>query len=216
MSNLAENCLLTDGDLFENAFHHAAIGMALVGLKGEFLKVNRSLCELVGYPKEELDKMTFLQITHPDDLDSDLKLMARLETGEISSCRLEKRYYTKTGAIVWILLTASNVPGPDRRPRFYISQIEDITARKEAEEALRRTLREKEELVTELQKSNSMIADLRSTLLTICAWTKRVRCRDRWMTVDEFLVNELGLNLTHGMSTEAEEQFMKGDRELNE
>jgi hypothetical protein len=110
---------------------------------------------------------------------------------------------------VWVLLTVSSVPDAEGRARFYISQIEDITARKEAEQYLHQTLREKEALLTELQRSNSEITNLRSKLLTICAWTKRVRCNDQWMTVDEFLVNELGLNLTHGMSAEAEEQFRK-------
>jgi PAS domain S-box-containing protein len=77
--------------LFENAFNHAAIGMALVGLKGEFLKVNRSLCELVGYPEEELKKLTFQDITHPEDLNPDLEKLERLAAGEISTYRMEKR-----------------------------------------------------------------------------------------------------------------------------
>jgi len=129
--------------------------------------------------------------------------VAQLVAGEIQSYRMEKRYITKAGTIVWILLSVSLVRAADGQPSFFISQIKDITARKEVES-------EKEELLAKLQRSNSEIMNLRSKLLTICAWTKRVRCNDRWMTVDEFLVNELGLNLTHGMSAEAEEEFMKG------
>jgi len=200
----AENSLYSDNDLFQIAFQHAAIGMALVGLKGEFLKVNLSLCELVGYPDGELTKLTFQDITHPDDLDADLAQVARLMAGEISSYNMEKRYLTKSGAIVWVLLTGSLVRNGASEPLFFIAQIKDITARRKVEQ-------EKEKLLAELQQSTAEITNLRSKLLTICAWTKRVRCGDRWMSVDEFLVNELGLCLTHGMSTEAEEEFIVGE-----
>ena len=210
MSQTPDKFTFSEGDLFQNAFEHAAIGMALVGLDGSFLKVNRSLSELLGYTADSLLQMTFQDITYPEDLETDLSLLSRLVAGEIPDYRMEKRYYTKEGAIVWILLSVSMVRGADGAPRFFISQIQDITNRKEAEAVLRTTLREKEGLVSELQRSHSEILSLRSKLLTICAWTKRVRCNDRWMSVDEFLVNELGLNLTHGMSAEAEESFMLG------
>jgi PAS domain S-box-containing protein len=317
--------LFLENSLFQNAFHHAAIGMALVGLKGEFLKVNQSLCQLVGYPEEELRAFTFQDITYAEDLESDLAQLARLIAGEIPDYRIEKRYITKAGALVWILLSVSLVRSPEGQPLFFISQIQDITTRKKAEkerdalfdlplflhavmgfdgfvkrvnpiwvstfghpmevwkatpyndlvhpddrtvaeeamkdlamkkelirlnlrircadgnylhtvwcargepesgvfyasgfdatplievqENLHRTLVEKEGLLAELQRSHSEIMNLRSKLLTICAWTKRVRCKDRWMSVDEFLTVELGLNLTHGMSAEAEDEFMKG------
>jgi PAS domain S-box-containing protein len=192
-----------ESNLFENAFNHAAIGMALVGLDGHFLKVNKSLCDLVGYPEVELREKTFQDITHPEDLESDLAQLRRLVAGEITSYKLEKRYFTKSSAIVWILLSVSLVKNANGEPQFSIAQIQDITRAKEAQEA-------RDELLGELQRSSAEITNLRSKLLTICAWTKRVRCRDQWMTVDEFLTTELGLNLTHGMSAEAEAQFLRG------
>jgi PAS domain S-box-containing protein len=216
MSDPAGEILFSENDLFENAFHHAAIGMALVGLSGRFLKVNRSLCELVGYPAEELTKLTFQEITHQDDLEVGVALLNQMAAGEISSCRTEKRYITKNGKVVWTLRTASGVPGHGGLPVLYIVQIEDITARKSAEDGLRRTLADKEKLLEEVQRSHSEIVDLRSKLLTICAWTKQVRCNDQWMPVDEFLVSELGLNLTHGMSADAEAQLMKEEEGMNE
>ncbi|MGA3172510.1 MAG: PAS domain S-box protein [Chthoniobacteraceae bacterium] len=209
MSDPTGEILFSENDLFENAFNHAAIGMALVGLKGQFLKVNRSLCELVGYPAEELTKLTFQEITHADDLEVGVTLLKQMTTGEISNCRTEKRYMTRRGEVVWVLCTASSVPGDGGVPVLYIVQMEDITARKAAEDGLRQTLAERERLLEEVQRSHSEIVDLRSKLLTICAWTKQVRCKDRWMPVDEFLVNELGLNLTHGMSADAEAKMMK-------
>jgi len=216
MNDPSGEILFSENDLFENAFHHAAIGMALVGLKGQFLKVNRSLCELVGYTAEELTKLTFQEITHPDDLEVGVALLNQMTAGKISSCQTEKRYIAKRGKVVWVLCTASSVPGHGGLPVLYILQLEDITARKEAEDGLRRTLAEKEKLLEEVQRSHSEIVDLRSKLLTICAWTKQVRCNDQWMPVDQFLVNELRLNLTHGMSADAEAQLMREEGGMNE
>jgi len=216
MTDPGSEILFSDNDLFENAFHHAAIGMALVGLSGQFLKVNRSLCKLVGYSAEELTKLTFQEITHLEDLEVGVALLESMAAGEISSCCTEKRYITKGGAVVWALRTASSVPGEAGLPVLYIVQIEDITARKSAEDGLRQTLADQEKLLEEVQRSHSEIVNLRSKLLTICAWTKQVRCNDQWMPVDEFLVNELRLNLTHGMSADAEAQLRREEGGMNE
>jgi PAS domain S-box-containing protein len=124
-------------ELFENAFEHAAIGECLVGLDGSFLKVNPTLCEMVGYSREELLALDFQAITHPDDLDADLSLVTDLYNGVISTYRMDKRYIRKDGAIIWIQLSVSRVDNPDGSPRYFISQIEDLTARREAEAALK-------------------------------------------------------------------------------
>lgn len=92
---------------FRNAFDYAAIGIAIVGLEGQWLKVNRSLCEIVGYSEPELLKTSFQAITHLDDLEKDLNLMQQLWAGEIRYYRLEKRYTHKLGYTVWILLSGS-------------------------------------------------------------------------------------------------------------
>ena len=124
-------------ELFENAFEHAAIGKALVGLDGAFMKVNPALCALVGYSREELLALDFQAITHQDDLDADLELVGQVRDGLISSYRMDKRYLRKDGSIVWIQLVVSRVDNPDGSPRHYIAQIEDLTARREAEAALK-------------------------------------------------------------------------------
>jgi len=123
-----------DSELFDLAFRHAAIGMALVGLDGSWIRVNASLCRIVGYTSEELLQLDFQTITHPDDLDSDLALLRRLMDGEIESYDLEKRYLHKNGEVVWILLSASLVRSALGQPRFFVSQMQDITRRKRAEE----------------------------------------------------------------------------------
>ena len=120
------------------AFENSAIGMALVSPEGPFLKVNRALCEFLGYSAAELQRQTFQRLTHPEDLAADLERATRLLEGKIPSYTLEKRYLHRSGAVVWGLLSVSLVRDAAGRPLQYISQVQDITARKAAEEALAR------------------------------------------------------------------------------
>jgi len=121
--------------LFQNAFEHAAIGMALVATDGRWLKVNRSLCDLVGYSEADLLALTFQDITHAEDLDLDLARVGEMMRGEIQTYQMEKRYRHKAGHLVWVLLSVSLVRGEKGEPQYFISQIQDITARKHAEAA---------------------------------------------------------------------------------
>ncbi|RJF90001.1 EAL domain-containing protein [Oleomonas cavernae] len=123
---------------FRNAMDNSAIGMALVGLDGSWNRVNRSLCEMLGYSPDELLHTTFQAITHPDDLASDLNEVGRVIAGEIDSYRMEKRYIRKDGSIIWALLAVSIMRDPRSRvPLYFISQIEDIDKRKQAEDEQR-------------------------------------------------------------------------------
>ena len=195
MSSSPTNSSLSGDSLFQNAFEHAAIGMALVGPDGKWLRVNRSVCEITGYSEEELLKRSFQDITHPDDLDLDLANVGKMLAGEIYGYQMEKRYFHKNGAIVWVLLSVSLVRDAEGRPRFFISQIQDITSRKESER--------------QLGEASVEIAKLRKGLLKICAWTKRIEIDGRWIPVDEFLSEHLHLKLTHGMSVEGARLFQK-------
>jgi len=121
---------------FRGAFDYAAIGMALVAPDGRWLEVNQSLCDLVGYTAAELRATTFQAITHPDDLDIDLAYVQQMLTGSIRTYQLEKRYIHKQGHVLWILLSVSLVRDAANRPIYFISQIQDITAQKQAEAAL--------------------------------------------------------------------------------
>ena len=121
---------------FRSAFDYAAIGMALVGLDGRWLEVNRSLCRIVGYSEAELLERSFQDLTHPDDLDADLGHMERMLAGTIETYQMEKRYFHKEGHVVWVLLNVSAVHDDEGRVTTFISQIQDITARKRAEQAL--------------------------------------------------------------------------------
>lgn len=114
-------------ELFESAFKYAAIGMALVGLDGRFLKVNKSLCQIVKYSEAELIQLTFQDITHPDDLDRDVALLKKLKNQAINTYKIEKRYYAKDGSLIWILLSVSLILHKDGTPKYFISQIQDIS-----------------------------------------------------------------------------------------
>jgi PAS domain S-box-containing protein len=184
----------SDGDsLFQSAFDYAAIGIALVAPDGKWLKVNRAVCELTGYSEAELLERTFQDITHPDDLDLDLANVAKLLAGEIDTYQMEKRYFHKRGPVVWVRLSVSLVRDAEGGPRFFISQIQDITSSKESERRL-------DEAATEIKK-------LQQGLLKVCAWTKRIHIDGQWISVDEFLRDRLRLNLTHGMSVEGGRLF---------
>ena len=122
---------------FETAFAAAPIGMTLVDLDGRFMRSNQALCDLLGYTEEELMALSFQDITHPEDLDIDLAHVQRLLSGEASSYTMEKRYLTKTGRLVWVLLAASLVRDDDGAPLHFISEIKDITETREMEERLR-------------------------------------------------------------------------------
>jgi len=122
---------------FRHAMEYSAIGMALVSPQGGWLQVNNSLCLTLGFPDAELKKLTFQQITHPDDLENDLQHADRLLRGEIDAYTIEKRYFRKSGEIVWARLTVSLVRDGAQQPLYFISQIIDISELKQSEQVNR-------------------------------------------------------------------------------
>jgi PAS domain S-box-containing protein len=126
----AELALRESEERFRSAYEYAAIGIALVGLDGRWLQANRALCEFTGYAEQELLATTFQAITHPDDLAIDLANVRSLLAGEILSYQMEKRYLHKHGATIWALLSVSLVRDAQGQPRYFVSQLQDITERK--------------------------------------------------------------------------------------
>ncbi len=122
-------------ELFRTSFEDAPIGMALVGLDGRFLRVNRVLGQIVGRPAEELVSMSFQQITHEDDLDTDMAHMRRLVAGEIPRYTLAKRYVRPDGQTIPVLLSVSMVRSPAGEPQHCVAQVEDVSGRRAAETA---------------------------------------------------------------------------------
>ena len=132
----AEEALRESEERFSSAFEYASIGMAMVTTEGRWSRVNWALCWLLGYSQEELLQKSFQDITHPEDLENDLAYVRQLLAGEINSYQMEKRYLHKSGHMVWTLLSVSLVQDEQGSPRYFISQIQDITERKNAERNL--------------------------------------------------------------------------------
>ena len=99
---------------YRTTFEQAPIGLAHVSLEGAWLRVNPRLCQFLGHSPDELLRLTFQDITHPDDLDADLGHLRRLLAGEIVGYQMEKRYVRRDAAVVWALLTVSHVAQQER------------------------------------------------------------------------------------------------------
>jgi diguanylate cyclase (GGDEF)-like protein/PAS domain S-box-containing protein len=153
---------IDQGELFERAFRHAAIGMALVNLDGCFLKVNDALCQTLGYSREQLMALAFRTITHPADLDADLASRERLLTGETESYQLEKRYLHRDGREIWSALSVTLARAADGAPRFFICQIQDITA---PERELRHTKLLLEETIANIEDGVVLLDAERNVVL---------------------------------------------------
>ncbi len=114
---------------FRSAFENAPIGMALVALEAQFIRVNRSLCEILGYTQDELLTKTLQEITHPDDLAIDRDRLLAVLAGEIRTYQVQKRYFHQLGHVVWVLLNVSLVRDSLSEPIYFITQIQDISDR---------------------------------------------------------------------------------------
>lgn len=123
-------------DLFNQAFFFAPIGMSIVSLEGKWIRVNHALTKITGYTEDELLTTNFQTLTYPKDLDTDLSYTQELVEGKRDSFEMEKRYVHKSGKIVWVLLSVSIVR-EGNKPLFLISQIQDITDRKNSERILK-------------------------------------------------------------------------------
>ena len=133
----AEDALRESEERFRQTFELATIGIAHIALDRKFMRVNRRLCEILGYAEHELIGKTGRDISHPDDLDLINAQRPRLYAGELDRVRVEKRYVRKDGAIVWVDFNMVVERDAAGKPLREIAIYEDITARREAEEALR-------------------------------------------------------------------------------
>ena len=121
---------------FRSIFDLASIGIALVSPTGGWLSANGALSKMLGYTPDELQRRTFQEVTHPDDLDSDIELLRHLQAGDLDQYQLEKRYIRKDGGIVWVNLNVSRKLNEAGEIEYYISVIKEISAQKKAEQAL--------------------------------------------------------------------------------
>ncbi|MES2806721.1 MAG: PAS domain S-box protein [Bacteroidota bacterium] len=125
---------------FEAIFDQAAVGIAHIdSFTGNFIEINNQYCKLLGYSEQEMKERNFQSITHPEDLEEDLMNLEKLRDGKIKEYSMEKRYYTKAGAIIWINLTVSPLFKKDKKVTTHISIVEDISLKKEAQKLIKKS-----------------------------------------------------------------------------
>lgn len=149
--------------LLTNVFDNAPIGESLVSLEGKWLKVNPALCKLLGYSEGELLKLDFQTITHPEDLGLDLSNVQAMLDDEIQSYQMEKRYFHRKGLVVWVELNVSMARDENGKKLFFISQIQDITQRKQAEHDIAETNKLLAMQHQGLADANKQLQDLAAT-----------------------------------------------------
>lgn len=125
-------------DRFEATFHHAPVGIAHVAPDGRFIDVNAQFARITGHSREDLLADGFQRITHPDDLESDMVQVGQLLAGDAARYRMEKRYITGDGDIVWVALTVALIRDAAGEPAYFISMIEDIGEMRRARHAATR------------------------------------------------------------------------------
>ncbi len=124
--------------VYELWFERAPTGVCLVGVEGGFQRANPAFCRLVGRSETTLQSLTFLDITHPDDVEMDVAKVQQLLSGELDRYEIDKRYVRPDAEVVWVHLTVALASDDDGRPLNFIAMVEDITARRRAESELRR------------------------------------------------------------------------------
>ncbi|MBD0336024.1 MAG: PAS domain S-box protein [Cyanobacteria bacterium Co-bin13] len=133
----AETSLRESEERFRRVFEDSAVGIAIVDLNGYLLQVNHALADMLGYAPTELPGRRVSEITCPDDLGQEAEQVQRLLRGEQSFFRLEKRYLHREGQIVWGMLSVSLLLDEQKQPLYFVSQVQDISDHKRAEQALK-------------------------------------------------------------------------------
>lgn len=153
----AEEARQEQSQLLEAAFTHTAVGKALARLDGTFFRINEAFCRITGYSQAEMLKLDFQTITHPDDLAEDLRRLDQLTRGQIDSYAMDKRYVRHDGSVIWVHLTVSMIWSPDGTPKYYVAEVQDLTARMAAEAA-----------VENKQALYRLIADNMTDIIVLC------------------------------------------------
>lgn len=162
----AEIGLRISEEMFRRNFENAAIGMVMLDQKGHFTKVNYKLCEILGYSNNELTKLAFKDILHPDDLAISDTLFQKLFRGEILYNNMEERCFHKDGHIVYINLSVSVIKGESDNPTYFIAQIADISHKIIARQKLQNTVGELKSIIDDITQVSIIGTDKNGLITT--------------------------------------------------
>lgn len=158
MRQLLEERLIESEIAFDTVFREAPIGIAIsqsnepfASEGGGFVSLNPAYEQITGRTKEELDKLGWAKITHPEDVKEDLNYFRKLRAGEIKSYALEKRLIRPDGSVIWVYVVVARLPMSKQNQYGYIILLQNITTRKEIERALTESERSKSVLLSNLQ-----------------------------------------------------------------
>ncbi len=193
----AEDTLRENEVLFETTFANAPSGMALVNLQGRFLKVNAAWCNDIGYSSNELCTMTFMDITHPEDLEISTQALTKLAANKIDEIHFEKRYRHKLGHYIWVLLEVSLIKNNEGKPLYNVSQLHNISKSKGIQDALRQS----EELFKKafnFAPTGMALVDMDGNYLQV---------NGSWCTIigyeESELLNKSSIEITHPLDLDA-------------
>ena len=179
---------------FKAFFEQAAVGMANVHKdSGNFIAINGKFCELLGYTPEEMKSKSFMEITHPEDLENDLQHLQKIKDGHIDKYSIEKRYFKKSGEIIWVKLTVSHLRALDEQNSSYISIIENITKRKLAEKKSKDYQEKIESLINTI---DGIVWECSAETLEFSFISKKVETilgytSDEWLSIPNFWENHI-------------------------
>jgi len=137
----AEEAVAESEELFRTAFENSLVGKALTSADGRYVRVNGALCRMLGRTADEMLELRYADVTHPEDREASDEAVRRTLVGETSAVELEKRYVRKDGSLLLAQISVSLVRAPDGAPRYFITDVQDVTTRRRAEEQLRQSQR---------------------------------------------------------------------------
>ena len=207
-----EEALRESEERFRSAFEDSAIAMALTALDGSLLNVNSAFCQMLMLSESELIGHRFMEFTHPDDLEINRAGMDALVSGTSPTFQMEKRYIRKDGRIIWVDMSTASVRNAQGKPLYLVTHVQDITKRKDAEEALRKSDEQARQRAEELEKLMDVVP--------VAIWVAHdPQCNDITgnRTANEFYEAAAGENVSAGPGEDKPippRRFFRNGREL--